>query len=133
MLNIKWDSQKNDYTYQDGSMLPVPLVKDYRRDIWKLEGMNMDAEMILQRWNETWLEVTVNEEIPAGRSLRQGVLNVFTNGNWSEPWVKFEFFNQVGEGEGSIESATGDVREGEVINAQLIVNGVTNYSPVFTP
>jgi hypothetical protein len=48
-LDICWNPALQRYTYTDGSHLPDPVRKTYRRSIWKLETRFGDSELILER------------------------------------------------------------------------------------
>jgi hypothetical protein len=56
-LKIRWDPEQNLYVRNDGTHLPPIPTKPDRRVIWKLEGIGIEAELILERTDETWVIV----------------------------------------------------------------------------
>ena len=68
---IRWDTQRNVYTFADGSF-NAPLATIYYREIWQPEIATGNVELILERKNETYVEMIVkarwrpNEPRPVG-------------------------------------------------------------------
>jgi hypothetical protein len=133
LLKIRWDPQQNLYVWNDGSHLPPLPVKQYRRAIWKLEGLGLEAELILERRNETWVDFTLNRMETKGAILRPATLILYDNQNRSKPLQTFHFTKSVGDDMGSSEGGRLRLQEGNEASAQLIFEGATNFSPIFKP
>jgi hypothetical protein len=134
-LKIRWDPRQNLYVLNDGSHLPPLPIKQYRRAIWKLEGLGVEAELILERLDETWVFCNLNWEQPKGATLKQATLVLYDNLNQSELLETFDITNSVGSNDWSAPSIGGRFRlkEGNEASAQLIFEKSTNFSPVFKP
>lgn len=134
-LKIKWDTQQNMLVFQNGTHNPKLENKIFRRQIWKLTGLGFeDAELVLERKNESWLDVIVSSTQKEGARLRPGTLFLFENNDNTTPAETFSFTNQVGFGGGSTESRTIAFPAGSEVTAKLAIPGyLTNSSPVWKP
>src|SRR5262249_34602543 len=67
-LKIRWDRKKNCFTFPDGTYLPEPVQKNYRRHIWKLEveGLDGESNIILQRLDKKTLQVSIERSDSTG-------------------------------------------------------------------
>lgn len=61
-LGIRWNVDKARYTLKDGTFLPEPPRKLYRRVIWHPDGLGGTASLILQRRDERYLDVSFSWE-----------------------------------------------------------------------
>jgi len=75
-LEVSWDGRKNCYTFKDGSMLPLVQKKHYRREIWKLDGLEGDAQVILERRNSRRVEVIYEWSGKTGTKLKPATVRV---------------------------------------------------------
>src|SRR5262249_15364098 len=48
-FDIRWSRDKQCYVFKDGTRLPEPVSKIRQREIWKLDGLNGEAEVIVER------------------------------------------------------------------------------------
>jgi hypothetical protein len=48
-LGARWDEKRNTYVFADGSSLPEPKHKIYRRKIWALPSIGLDGRLIFER------------------------------------------------------------------------------------
>lgn len=133
LLKIRWDPQQNLYVWKDGGHLqPIPI-KQYRRAIWRLEGLGMEAQLILERCNETSVSYILDFSQTKGAALKPGTLILYDNQNRSTPLETFNFTNAVGNGTSSSIGKMVKLKEGDDASAQLIIEGATNFSPVLKP
>jgi len=124
-LKIKWNVDKNCYTFEDGSQLPAPSRKLYRRHIWKMEGHDGKSELILERKDKENVECSFRW---SGGQLqkRQGfLLEVLAVQGKANPLAKFA----------SVPLEAFDVKlpEGAEIQARLIIAEREQLSPVYNP
>ncbi|MGB7747765.1 MAG: hypothetical protein WBN75_10810 [Verrucomicrobiia bacterium] len=134
-LKIKWDSQQKMFVFQDGTHLPKLDTKIHQRTIWPLTGMDFeDAELVLERRSDDWVNVMVAFSERTGANLRPGTLILFSGDVNQQPLLTFTFTNLLGIGGGTTESRTIGLKEGSEIKAKLVIPGYnTNTSPIFKP
>jgi hypothetical protein len=134
-LSIHWDPQQQLYVFQDGTHLPIPTPKIYQREIWPLEGMGyQEAELVLERRSERWVEAIVDLTKKAGATLKIGTLVVLSTDAAQTPMETFNFADTNGNGGGSIESRSIELNEGASVRAKLTIDGIhTNWSPTLKP
>jgi hypothetical protein len=134
-LKIKWDPRQNRYVFHDGTHLPELEKKIYQRQIWKLNGLGFnDANLVLERRSEEWLDVQVYYTQMAGATLRPANLLLFAGDPKQNPLLTFSFTNKMGNGSCCSESSIIHFLPGSAVQAKLITNdGKTNTSPIFIP
>ena len=134
-LKIRWDPHQNMYVFQDGTHLPKVESKIYRRAIWKLTGLGFeDAQLVLERKSDAWVNVMVSRSERAGATLRPATLFVFVENDNQASALTFTFSSKLGVGGGGSESRTIALKTGAQLNAKLIIDGYrTNFSPILKP
>jgi hypothetical protein len=134
-LKIKWDPQQNMFVFQNGTHLPLADKKIYRRQIWKLTGLGFeDAELVLERKNDSWVDVMVSYSEESGAALRPATLFLFASKDAGSPLQTFSFKSTVGTGGGTSESRTIGLPVDSEVTAKLVIPGYrTNSSPVLKP
>jgi len=132
---IRWDPQQNLYVFPDGSHLPMPKKKIYQRAIWQLNDLGFyDAELILERKRDVWLDIDVYSSSKIGADLKPATLTLFDTDNDRTPLATFVFTDTKGKGDASFRGQTMALKTGTKIQAILTINGYkTNSSPVFIP
>jgi hypothetical protein len=127
-LKIKWDPRQNMFVFPDGSHLSKVDNKIYRRQIWKLAGLGFeDAEIVLERKDDKWVNVMVWGTEKAGATLRPGTLFLFDNKDMRAPLQTFSCT-------GGTQSRTFGLITGSELTAKLVITGYsTNSSPVLKP
>ena len=133
LLKIRWDPQQNLYVWKDGGRLPPVPIKQYRRAIWKLEGLGMEAGLILERCNQTSVSYILEFSQTKGATLKPATLILYDNQSRSKPLETFNFTNSVGNGTYTSIGKMLTLKEGDDASAQLIFEGATNFSPVLKP
>lgn len=134
-LQIKWAPKQNLFVFPDGTHLPLAANKIYRRQIWKLTGIGFeDGELVLERKNQSWVEVMVSHSDKAGAALRPATLFLFDSKNMQSPISTFSFASTAGSGGSTFESRTIGLRTNSEVTATLVIMGFqTNSSPVLRP
>lgn len=56
---IRWDAGGGRYAYADGSVLPAPTRRQYRRHTWRIEGLGGQASVVVERANDKCVYVTL--------------------------------------------------------------------------
>ena len=134
-LGIKWDSHQNMYVFQNGKHLPKVEKAIYQRQIWKLDGLGFEnAELILERESDQWVNITVSSTETGGARLRTATLLLFNSRDTKVPVETFLFDSKMGIGRNSIESRAIGLEVGTELTAKLVIPGYsTNSSPVLKP
>jgi hypothetical protein len=134
-LKIKWDSQQQMYVFQNGLHLPKLTNKIHQREIWRLTGMGFeDAELILERKSDEWVDVMVSLTEKTGAKLKPATLALFSGDEKQQPILTFDFTNSVAAGGGSSEVRSIGLNPDIEIRAKLVIVGYrTNSSPVLKP
>jgi len=124
------------FVFQDGTHLPILSTKNYQREIWQLPGMGYeDAELVLERKSDKWVDVRVNLTQISGANLNPATLILFAGDEKDKlPLQKFTFTQTTGSGGGSSESRTIGLKPDTQIKAKLVIDGYrTNFSPILKP
>ena len=134
-LHIKWDRKQNTYVLGDGSRLATVQKKYYARHIWGLADLGYhDAELIVERQNDSSVNIMVTHTEQKGAALRPATLFVFENGATNSPIHTFSFTNTLGHGSTTFESVTVALKADSEVRAKLLITGLeTNLSPIFKP
>lgn len=134
-LKIKWDPHQKMFVFQDGTHLPKLASKIHQREIWRLAGMGFeDAELVLERKSDDWVDVTVTLAEKAGANLKPATLMLYSGDEKEPPFLAFPFTNQVAVGGGSSQSQTIELKANTEIRAKLVIDGYrTNSSPILKP
>jgi hypothetical protein len=126
LLGIKWDPQQNLYVRNDGSHLPPRPINHYRRAIWNLENLGIDAELILERYDENWVFCSLN--CWGKPRTKPATLVLYGSQNPSPPLDTFQL-----RGGGTSEGGLVKLKPGNDASALLIFEKTTNYSPILKP
>ena len=134
-LKIRWDPGQNDYVLRDRSHLATIQKKFYRRNIWELTGLGYrDAELIIERQNDSSASILVTYTEQKGATLRQATLFIFENGATNSPIDTFSFTNTVGRPLSSTINVGVPLQKDTEVRARLVITGIkTNLSPIFKP
>ncbi|HJZ59890.1 MAG TPA: hypothetical protein VKE74_33420, partial [Gemmataceae bacterium] len=84
-LDIRWDRGKQRYTFKDGTSLSERARNQYRRHIWKLDGLNGEAEVILERIDQKSVRVSVEWSGRSGNTMPAYTLKVFAVKDRAKP------------------------------------------------
>ncbi len=135
-FEIRWNAEKNRYTFEDGTHLPDPVRVLHRRHIWKLEGLNGEAELIIERTDKNRVWVCLQWEGKKGQDPPLFALQVFaaqdkekclaeTNKIGIGSWAGNQIF--------SSQSFHVELVENEGIQATLRIGDREQRSPIYTP
>jgi len=135
-LDIRWSAEKGRYTLKDGSHLPDRVRKLYRRDIWKLEGLNGEAALIVERVSKRQVSVCLQWSWKNGVELPPTAVSVFAVKDKANAIAKLKYSPAAGGVSGSGTSAQTywvELAEGEDIQLVLQIGNRKETSPVYTP
>ncbi|MCP4710966.1 MAG: hypothetical protein GY869_20270, partial [Planctomycetes bacterium] len=76
-LDVRWNAELNKYTFKDGSYLPEAVKPYYRREIWRMEGSGVKAKIILERYDQRYVRVSLEEQAENGDEIKQGKFHVY--------------------------------------------------------
>lgn len=89
---------------------------------------------MLERKNDSWVDVTVSYSQESGAVLRPATLFLFENKDARSPLQTFSFTSTVGTDGGTTESRTIGLPLNSEVTAKLVIPGYrTNSSPVLKP
>jgi hypothetical protein len=135
-LDIRWNPEKQRYTFKDGSHLPGTIQKLYRRHIWKLDGLNGEAKLIVERLNKKYISVSLQWSGKKGQKMPPFTLSVFAVSNKAKALaeLKQSSISALGGAEAfSSQSFQAELAEGTEIQARLLIRKREQVSPVYTP
>jgi hypothetical protein len=138
---IRWNVEKQRYTWEDGSHLPDVQPKAYRREIWKLEGLQGEAEVVLERRDEKRVRVNYSWSGHVGVKLGPAEVEVLAPkgervGARTETLTRFRPSSLgavAGDQAFSSQSHEVELPEGEEIQVKLTVGDSVKLSPVYKP
>ena len=145
-LQVQWDTKRHKYTFADGTSLPEPDKKQYRREIWRPNVDGLDLEVILERDARRRVSIWVVQTYKVGKATPVASLKVVRVKAKDEPLVKFNAGGEkdksgipapteIPNGTSGISSTWKPIEldEGDEIQIELIVEDQSYRSPVFTP
>jgi len=140
-LGIRWDSTKGRYTFKDGTSLPDRPVRIYRREIWKMDGLDKQATLVFERIDAGHVSVVLTREGKGRRPATNWSVRVFASKSKEKSLVEFPLKGRSGPDsddsmDGSWSKGEGsdfEIPEGEEIQVELKVGGKTSLSPVYKP
>src|SRR5262249_10831155 len=136
-LDIRWNAEQCRYTFKDGTSLPDPVQKLYRRNIWPIEGLNGEAEVLVVRENEQSVLVTLSWEGKAHAQMPRVKMEMFAPRNRSVALEK-----SIGmcsplcgtDDQPRVDTShTVELAEGEAMQVQLEFGQAKKLSPVYKP
>jgi hypothetical protein len=145
-LKIRWNDGTQRYTFLDGTSLPEPEPKHYRREIWRPAIAGLDVELIIEREGPRSVWAWAVENYDTGRPAPVAVITVFDvnakGGTLAE-------FKTGGRGSGGAPSTQVDASigtngtrssgkgfklvEGTEIQVGLVVDSKRHLSPIYKP
>jgi hypothetical protein len=135
-LDIRWNRDKNRYTFKDGSQLPERMQKLYRRQIWKLEGLNGEADLIFERMNEKRIRVSLEWSGKKDQKMPPFDLTLMAVKDRGKALAKLNptSISCFGGDEAfSTQSFQVELAEGTEIQARLSVGKREKVSPIYNP
>jgi hypothetical protein len=135
-LDIHWSAEKARYTFKDGSYLPDRARKQYRRNIWKLEGLAGDAELVLERTNERHVTVLLHWSGSLHDMVPVTVVRVFGARDPATVLVEMSLGTIgifAGDQAFSTESRVIELAEGDEVQVKLKIGEDEKLSPKFKP
>ena len=136
-LAIRWNREQDRYTFEDGTCLPEPVRKFYRRHIWDLDGLNGEAELIVERQNDKYISVNLRWSGMTARKIPHFTLTLFPVKDKAKTLVELTPTSIGGvPGDESFSSQTSlqvELAERTEIQARLKIEEHERVSPVYNP
>jgi hypothetical protein len=135
-LNIRWNADKNCFTFKDGSHLAEPIRILYRRQIWKVEGLNGEAAVVLERTNKHHVGVSLEWSGKKDQEMPPFVLKVFAVKNKANTLAELRRVSisaVAGDQAFSSQSFEVDLADGAEIQVQVEIGKREELSPVYRP
>src|SRR5262249_1112856 len=90
-LKLRWDVNKQDYTFADGTTPRIDRPGPYRRDIWKPDIPELDLTLTIERISRKAIEVSVRwtrgeQEL----RNRPGVISIYKSSDRNLPIAQFK-------------------------------------------
>jgi hypothetical protein len=134
--SIRWDKNKDLYTFADGTALPPIPKKLYRREIWRLDTGAGEARLIAERVNRKHISVTLERHARLGDELAHVGFEVFLDGDPTRPVATVSTSDVSGsddKAQSSSHSITVKVQEGQKIRVVLTGEKGKGKSRVMAP
>ncbi len=133
-LQIRWDSATDRYVFLDGSTLPEPERKLYRREYWNPVAQGLEIEIAVERRDTRRVDIELKETWRPETSGVAGDLQLFEEGATGRLIKEIKVGkNRPWERGSSSSGNTIDLDEGKSLRLQLVINGQEERGPVFTP
>jgi hypothetical protein len=143
---LRWDAAAQKYTFLDGTSLPEPEVKHYRREIWRPKADGLDVELILERDGPRSISVWVVESYEVGKPGPAAAFTVFDVSAKDKALAEFKAGGRRREFDADVPvealgGKTGtsstwkpcELKEGAEVQVKLVVRGESRLSPIFKP
>jgi hypothetical protein len=143
---IRWHTDAQRFTFLDGTSLPEPEVKHYRREIWRPMVTGLDVELIMERKGPRSVSVWVVENYDTTKpspvavftvlnvNAQDGTLAEFkTGGGKLDGHPNTQVETSIGS-KGTRSSGKGfQLAERTEVRVKLVVDGKSQLSPVWKP
>jgi hypothetical protein len=133
---VRWDPRENRYTFQDGTILPDRPVRHYRREIWKLDVIPGDGQVILERRDPRRVQILFEWSGKTGTDLKGLTLQVLAGTDGRHPLAEIfpsSLEATAGDQAFSQQSRLVELREGGPVRVRVSFGGKTRTSPVYRP
>ncbi len=145
-LSVKWDANLEQYTFADGSSLPVPAAPHYRRAIWHLPLPGTEeARLILERRDPERVDVEVRVTVGEGHAIPAAVVRILDPDRSAE-LTRLELpplgtpagsshasWSASGQGMGIVASRILELPAGHAVRAELVRGKHRDTSPPMEP
>ncbi len=135
-LDIRWSPEKMRFTFKNGSHLPEPISVLYRRHFWKLDGMNGEASLVLERIDKKHVAVLLEWSGKKDREMPAFVLDLFAVKDMANKLAESRSTSISGSGGEEVffsQSFQVDLADGEEIQARLKIGKREQVSPTYKP
>lgn len=135
-LDIRWSRDKQCYVFKDDTRLPEPVSKIRQREIWKLDGLNGEAEVIMERIDAKNVSIGLSWSGKSDKGLPAHKLTAFVNSDKNRVLEKTSTSSVSGSGNNEsfrMESFTVELPEGAEIQLRIVVGNRDETSPVYVP
>lgn len=135
-LHIRWNHEKARYTLKDGSHLREPTQTHDGRHIWKPDGLNGEAELIIERKNSSYVWVSLEWSGKKDNQMPPVDLSVLAVRDKAKTLTKLNESAVSGTGgDEAFSSRTFVVKlaQGSELQARVLIGKSEQLSPVYNP
>ena len=132
-LHVKWDADRNIYTFSDGTTLPEFKKPVYRRQIWDLPGLGVDARLIIERIDPKYVRMDLVHPESRGHRVEETTVRIYPPWNQKHTLAHFNIPFSAGRDIYQVTGTYIELEPGDPIQAETVSKGKTEKSPVFTP
>jgi hypothetical protein len=135
-LNIRWDGDKNLYTFKDGSHLPAVVQKLYRRNIWKIDGLAGEGSVVVERVSPKAVWVTFEWSGKKADQPGGAAVELFSVKDKTRPLAGKSVTNVNGNAGDDVFLTKGfqvEIPEGSEVEVRMTLGKRELTSPVYTP
>jgi len=135
-LDIRWSRDKQCYVFKDGTRLPERVSKIRQREIWKLDGLNGEAEVIVERIDAKHVSISLSWSGKSDPGLPVHQLTAFVKNDKNRVLEKTSTSSITATGNGEAyrtERFTVELPEGAEIQLRIVVGKRDETSPAYVP
>jgi hypothetical protein len=135
-LDICWSRVKQCYVFKDGTRLPEPVSKIRQREIRKLDGLNGEAEVIVERRDAKHVSISLHWSGKSKPGLPMHELTAFVKKDKNRVLEKMSTSSiaaTVNDEVHRTEGFTVELPEGAEIQLRIVVGKRDVTSPVYVP
>jgi len=135
-LDIRWSRDKQCYLFKDGTRLSEPVSKIRQREIWKLDGLNGEAEVIVERSDAKHVFISLQWSGKIVPGLPKHELTAFVKKDKNRVLEKTSTSSVAGTANNEAhrsESFIVELPEGAEIQVRIVVGKRDETSPVYVP
>jgi hypothetical protein len=127
-LRLRWDARKQQYSFQDGSILP-PAPR-YEPVTWKVKGFDLDLTLRIERQDDDMVNIGLVEGDLTGPATDLPSFAVYKVKNKDKPIAEFK---GLGRPHGGYEHSGVSLPKGAAVQARFWSGDKAIVSPVLKP
>jgi hypothetical protein len=135
-LSIRWSRDKQCYVFQDDTRLPEPALKIRQREIWELDGLNGEAEVIVERTDTKHVSISLSWSGEINPGLPTYELTVFVKKDKNRVLERTSTSSIAATANNEAhqtDSFAVELPEGTEIQLRLVVGKREETSPTYVP
>jgi len=135
-LDIRWSRDQQCYVFKDGTRLPEPASKIRQREIWKLDGLNGEAEAIVERTDPKHVFISLHWSGKSDQGIPMHELTAFVKKDKNRVLEKTSKVSTAVTGTDEAYRTEGfsvELPEGAEIQLRIVVGKRDETSPVYVP
>lgn len=135
-LDIRWSRDKQCYVFKDGTRLPEPTAKIRQREIWKLDDLNGETEVIVERTDAKHVSISLQWSGKTTPGLPEHELTACSKADKKRVLEKTSTSSVTSTGSDEMhrtESFAVELPEGAEIQLRFVAGKRDETSPVYEP